>query len=145
MTAAFWTQLLTAGLLAVLGAFAMPGASTVPAVPLPVMPAAELLLALAAWLAVTAFGVRRGSRTAYRLALAGLALPLLAVPAGMLLLGTTEETFAVWSYGTDARTLLVRMMLISLVRDAAAVTALVLAVATAAMLTTRAARRFFAG
>jgi hypothetical protein len=106
-----------------------------------------VLLALAAWLAVTAFGLRRGSRAAYWLSLAGLVFPVLSVVlASALGLGTTYSAFAYVAPGTagDATALVRWAVLSDLVTGAVLVVAAALVAGTVAMLTTGASRRYFA-
>ena len=153
---AAWSQLAIAALVVVLvvvNAFGMQlvigaqlGASLVP----PFWTAT--LLALAAWLAITAIGLLRRSRVAYRLSLAGLALPLL-IGAGAALLGV-GTTYATTFSGVmlrgdqDATTLATRLntwaILSTAVNGAATLAALALTVLTLGLLLTRPTRRFFA-
>jgi hypothetical protein len=109
-------------------------------------------LALAAWLAITAVGLLRRSRVAYRLSLAGLALPLL-IGTGATLLGVGaryESTFTgvMLREDQDAATLAARLntwaMVSTAVNGAAALAALALAVLTLGLLLTRPTRHFFA-
>lgn len=158
MTTAFWAQLVVAGLLVFLVMVGVAGALLVrqvfddapalaPALaPAGSLPSVGLPLGLAAWLTVAAFGLRRGSRVAYWLSLAGLAFPLLGVVAGGLLeIGTSHAVASSVSFGSGASTLATGTLLWNLLTGVAGAIALVLVVATIGMLRTRAARRFFAG
>jgi hypothetical protein len=145
VTAAYWCQVVTAGLLVVVVLAGVLAAVATPFAAIPGWtPWSVLLTVLAGWLTVTARGVRRGSRTAYRLSLAGLLLPpLAAVAASAFGAGTTEQSFGVFAYGDGAISLAVWLLLTTVVTSAAAVCALVLAVAAAALLLAGPSRRFF--
>ena len=162
VTAAFWTQLAVAGLLAVLAATSVAGVvmpadllgDTLAVMPGPLF-SPIVLLALTALLTATAAGLRRGSRFAFRLSLAALLLPTLATVAALAFgAGTTHESFAVFAYtplsgGHDPATLVNRLatwiLLSNLVNGAVAAATLALAVVTVVLLLTGASRRFFAG
>jgi hypothetical protein len=110
------------------------------------LPVAGLLLVLAGCLAAGASGLRRGSRAAFRLSLAGLVLPLLVLVAGMLELGgtTTYMTGMMFAGEPDLPAWTTFWSALSpYLTLAATAGAVVLAVASAAMLLTGAARRFF--
>jgi hypothetical protein len=152
---AAWSQLAVAGLLVVLVVVNAFGLQLILGTPLTDAPISLLdagpPLTLAAWLAVTSFGQRRGSRLAYRLSLAGLALPLL-LGAGAAVLGvsTTHESFngIMLRDDLDATALASRLtaweLLSTVVNGAAALTALALTVLALGLLLTRPTRRFFA-
>lgn len=149
MTAAFWFQIAIAGLLVVLAllevATAWYSRWAVPAF------SSAVSLVLAAWLVGAAGGLRRGSRVAHRLSLAGLVLPLVGVMvAGAFRLGTTTYV-TVWTSsgrGDDVASWLDRLTWWSEVSSVAnagvSLIALVLAVSAAGMLLTKTSRRYFA-
>ncbi|WP_229070509.1 hypothetical protein [Actinoplanes sp. DH11] len=151
VTVAFWCQLAVAGLLGVLtlvnAAEAVLFTQLFGGAVLRVfafLPA--ILCVLAVWLAVTAFGLRRAGRTAYRLSLAGMALPVLAVAVASVSGGDTT-TVSIGAFSTGDDTALERLtawsMVMSMVNGPLAVAALALAVATVTMLLTATSRRFF--
>jgi hypothetical protein len=108
-----------------------------------------LVLALAAWLAIFAFGLRRRGRLAYRLSLAGLALPLPGgVAATVFGLGSTNVAYFRFSPGDAASAegfdqWLNTWEMLSRVVNASAVAMLVLVVTTIGVLLTGPSRRYF--
>ncbi|SDS44245.1 hypothetical protein [Actinoplanes derwentensis] len=59
-------------------------------------------LGFAVLLAVAAFGLRRGSRIAYGLSLAGLGVALLGVSLSVFGFGSTYQSFSFFSYANDS-------------------------------------------
>jgi hypothetical protein len=103
------------------------------------------LLVVSAVLTVTAFGLRRGSRVAYRLSLAGLILPMLGlVAASVLDAGTTRVTSGGWSSDVAAVDRWATWMMLShAVNDVVYIAGPGLATAAVCALATAEARRFF--
>lgn len=147
VSVAVWSQVTVAVLLVVIAVTGVIGARRYPDLlgdgaghPLGV----AVLLTGAAGLAVTAAGLRRGNRIAYRLSLAGLTLPAVALVAGMLGVGVTyESSFGAVAYG-DADALVAWIALSATVTAASTAAAMVPALLAAAMLASRPARWFFA-
>ena len=156
LAVAFWCQLAVAGLLVVLAVVNGVAAllfrqlfADAPALPSGELLSLAALLCLAAWLVAAGLGLRRRSRTAYGLSVAGLALPLLITAVTMLGIGGTyRQTFGSPSSGGRAVfTLTERLapwtIMSHVVNGIAAIIGPVLIVATIGMLTTGACRRFF--
>ncbi|MEV6300151.1 hypothetical protein AB0M02_12175 [Actinoplanes sp. NPDC051861] len=153
VTAAFWCQVSAAALLAVLALLNV-AASVLLSRMFSVGPITGtlflggLLLALAGWLTVTAFGLRRGHRSAYWQSLTSLGLSLILI-AGALGLGTigVGVGYSVISSDADSAARLDQLVFWAtvavLVAVPAAVTALGLMVATVVLLVTGPSRRFF--
>ncbi|KUL30940.1 hypothetical protein [Actinoplanes awajinensis] len=141
MTAAFWCQLILAVVLTVT-AVVVVTAGLLPRQAFGDLAAPYALLALAAWLAVTAVGLRGGVRLAYWASLAGLLLPVLTlVVAGPFTSRTMQFTSTRWVEGTtDAGT-----PLSIVVNWLGAVAAMALVVVTTGLLAARPSRQFFFG
>ncbi|MFI5892420.1 hypothetical protein ACIA5D_20160 [Actinoplanes sp. NPDC051513] len=158
MTVAFWCQLAVAGLLVVLAmvnaVVALLGRQLLAdtsALSAGELLSCGLLLCLAAWLVVAAFGLRRRSRAAYGSSLAGLVLPLLFAAVSVLGVGTTSrQTFSsIPTGGRDvfavAERLAIWTTLSHAVNEVAAIIGPLLVVTTIGALATRTCRRFFVG
>lgn len=161
LTAAFWCQLAVAGLYVLLAAVGVAVAVQLtrqftdvsPAFPAgPIgwsLMAAGLMLALAGWLASSAVGLRRRSRSGYWLSLTGLILPPLAVvTAGVLGPDTYTIEFAAFAAGdeqADAAALADRLAAwATTITAVVAVAAFVLIVMAVGLLLAAASRRHFA-
>ncbi|RAK29758.1 hypothetical protein B0I29_11784 [Actinoplanes lutulentus] len=157
MTAAFWCQLGVAGLVIAVAVASISGAFLFGRTFLVASPqlvtTGGLLLGLAAFLSVAAVGLRRQSRLAYGMSLAGLVLPLLLVVAGSLGLGVSTTYHQSWGYvsydeaeelGSLAARLDTWVMLSSGVTSMAVTIGVLLAVAAVVLLLTGPSRRFFA-
>ena len=142
MTGAFWCQLTIAGLLlgmmtVTMIAFVLAGQLVEEVVPASVGPTAVLLV-LAVWLAASAFGLRRGSRNAYWLSLAG----MLCVVAGSVI-GTGGTVAFVGTTSGYAERAATWILVAMLVNGLGILVAVGLAVTTLGLLITKPSRAFF--